>query len=458
MGMKKLFVIGGMGAGKSTARKVLAEQGVPFIDLDKVGHDVLLWDTVKADLVEAFGADILGADGQIVRSKVAAKAFATPAETRKLNRITMPRIEEAFTDQLDELERQGNKAVVVEYSVFKNRQVSMANGADVVIAIGHCGIDEQSSPWMSKEVIANTTGFDAFIDGHSHSTFSETIKDKSGKEVVFEQTGTKLANVGKIIIKADGTIPHENVDLNTVEPDAEAAAYIQTITDKFDALQKQVVAKTSVELTINGADGKRAVRNAETNLGDLCADAYRILLGADIAFVNGGGVRDNIKVGDITYGDIIKVHPFGNEACLVEVTGQQIKDALELGSAAYPGESGGFLQVSGLTYTVDTAKAYDALEAYGDHWFTAGSVSRVSISDVNGQPFDETATYAVVTSNANFNGMDSSYVFKTAAEENELSAVTVAVVRDVVWSYIASELNNQIGDAYAAPQGRLTVQ
>ena len=135
MGMKKLFVIGGMGAGKSTARKVLAEQGVPYIDLDKVGHDVLLWDTVKADLVEAFGADILGADGQIVRSKVAAKAFATPAETRKLNRITMPRIEEAFTDQLDELERQGNKAVVVEYSVFKNRQVSMANGADVVIAV-----------------------------------------------------------------------------------------------------------------------------------------------------------------------------------------------------------------------------------------------------------------------------------------------------------------------------------
>jgi len=132
MGMKKLFVIGGMGAGKSTARKVLAEQGVPFIDLDKVGHDVLLWDTVKADLVEAFGADILGSDGQIVRSKV---AFATPAETRKLNRITMPRIEEAFTDQLDELERQGNKAVVVEYSVFKNRQVSMANGADVVIAV-----------------------------------------------------------------------------------------------------------------------------------------------------------------------------------------------------------------------------------------------------------------------------------------------------------------------------------
>ena len=188
---------------------------------------------------------------------------------------------------------EGNNGADLYNAVQKAIDAAKAAGADYVIGLGHLGIDEQSSPWTSKEVIANTTGFDAFIDGHSHSTFSETIKDKSGKEVVFE-------------------------------PDAEAAAYIQTITDKFDALQKQVVAKTSVELTINGADGKRAVRNAETNLGDLCADAYRILLGADIAFVNGGGVRDNIKVGDITYGDIIKVHPFGNEACLVEVTGQQI--------------------------------------------------------------------------------------------------------------------------------------
>lgn len=135
MTMKKIFVIGGMGAGKSTARKVLADQGVPYIDLDKVGHDVLEWDTVKADLVEAFGADILGPDGCVVRSKVAAKAFATPAETRKLNRISMPRIEESLTDQLDELSREGHKAVVVEYSVFKNRQTSMANGADVVLAV-----------------------------------------------------------------------------------------------------------------------------------------------------------------------------------------------------------------------------------------------------------------------------------------------------------------------------------
>lgn len=133
--MKKLFIIGGMGAGKSTARKALVEQGLPNVDLDKVGHDVLLWDTVKAELTDTFGADILGEDGEIDRRALAAKAFVNPAETRKLNRITLPRIEEAFTDRIAELEQEGHKAVVVEYSVFKNRQTSLAYDADVVMAV-----------------------------------------------------------------------------------------------------------------------------------------------------------------------------------------------------------------------------------------------------------------------------------------------------------------------------------
>ena len=352
---------------------------------------------------------------------------------------------------------EGNNGADLYNAVQKAIDAAKAAGADYVIGLGHLGIDEQSSPWMSKEVIANTTGFDAFIDGHSHSTFSETIKDKSGKEVVFEQTGTKLANVGKIIIKADGTITHENVDLNTVEPDAEAAAYIQTITDKFDALQKQVVAKTSVELTINGADGKRAVRNAETNLGDLCADAYRILLGADIAFVNGGGVRDNIKVGDITYGDIIKVHPFGNEACLVEVTGQQIKDALELGSAAYPGESGGFLQVSGLTYTINADIPSSVVKNDKSEFVKVDGAYRVSDIMVGGQPLDVNKTYTLASHNYMLKDAGDGYTM-FGTKNVKLLKDGVMIDNQVLINYIVNNLGGVVGEQYAAPQGRITIK
>ena len=133
--MKKLFIIGGMGAGKSTARKALTDQGLEYIDLDKVGHDIHSWETVKEELVETFGGDILDENGAVDRSALAKKAFVSPAETRKLNRITMPRIEEAYTDRLAELEAEGCEAVVVEYSVFKNRSTSLAYSADVVIAV-----------------------------------------------------------------------------------------------------------------------------------------------------------------------------------------------------------------------------------------------------------------------------------------------------------------------------------
>lgn len=133
--MKKLFIIGGMGAGKSMVRKVLVEQGLPFIDLDQVGHEVLRWETVKAELVETFGEDVLDEKGEIDRKALAAKAFDNVITTRKLNRITTPRIEEAYTDMIAELEAAGNEAVVVEYSVFKNREASLAYSADAVIAV-----------------------------------------------------------------------------------------------------------------------------------------------------------------------------------------------------------------------------------------------------------------------------------------------------------------------------------
>lgn len=133
--MKKLFIIGGMGSGKSTVTHALVDQGLPFIDLDKVGHLIHKWDTVKEEIRETFGDDVFDAEGEIDRSALAAKAFSSPSETRKLNRIAMPRIEEAYLDELDRIEAEGHEAVVVEYSVFKNRNMSIADSADVVIAV-----------------------------------------------------------------------------------------------------------------------------------------------------------------------------------------------------------------------------------------------------------------------------------------------------------------------------------
>ena len=224
---------------------------------------------------------------------------------------------------------QGNEGKDLYEAVQKAVDAAKAEGADYVVALGHLGVDSQSSPWMSTEVVANTTGIDVLIDGHSHSTLGETAKNKDGEDVILAQTGTKLAAVGKIVIDpAKDEITHELVTNYSAQDEA-TAAFVKGINDEFESVLQKVVAKSDVELTTKDpATGERAVRSAETNLGDLCADAYRVMLGADVAFVNGGGVRADIAAGDITYEDIINVHPFGNEACLVEATGQQILDAL----------------------------------------------------------------------------------------------------------------------------------
>lgn len=181
--MKQLFVIGGMGSGKSTASKALVDQGLALIDLDKVGHDILKWEIVKEDLTAAFGEDILDDDGEVVRSRLAAKAFVSPAETRKLNRITMPRIEESFTEMIDDLEAAGTDAVVVEYSVFKNRDTSLAYNADVVIAV--------LAPIDARIERAVASGFDE-TDVRQRIARQITDADRvEAADVVFNNDSTK---------------------------------------------------------------------------------------------------------------------------------------------------------------------------------------------------------------------------------------------------------------------------
>ena len=191
VGMEKIFVIGGMGAGKSTARKALVDQGLEYIDLDQIGHEIHHWEIVKEDLVEAFGEDVLDENGEVNRPALARKAFVSPAETRKLNRITQPRIEDAFTTKLDELEAAGCPAVVVEYSVFKSRQMSLAYLADIVIAV--------LAPLDLRIERAVASGFE---ESDVRRRIAQQITDAERIEqadVVFNNDGTKEELYNQVI-------------------------------------------------------------------------------------------------------------------------------------------------------------------------------------------------------------------------------------------------------------------
>ncbi|MBO7702263.1 MAG: dephospho-CoA kinase [Eggerthellaceae bacterium] len=189
--MEKIFIIGGMGAGKSTARKALVDQGLEYIDLDKIGHEILHWDIVKEDVAEMFGDDVMDENGEIDRKAVARKAFRTPADTRKLNRITQPRIEDAFMTRLDELEAEGCPAVVIEYSVFKSRQMSLAYLADIVIAV--------LAPLDLRIERAVASGFE---EQDVRRRIAQQITDAERIEqadVVFNNDGTKEELYNKVV-------------------------------------------------------------------------------------------------------------------------------------------------------------------------------------------------------------------------------------------------------------------
>lgn len=340
-------------------------------------------------------------------------------------------------------------------------------GADTVIAVGHLGVDTQSSPWRSTDVIANTTGIDAFIDGHSHSVMeSELVPNKDGsKQVVLTQTGTKLANIGRMILKADGTITAQLISGYT-EQNQDTLAFIAGIESKFAADLAQKVGYTEVALTVLDPEtGNRMVRTRETNLGDLCADAYRYVLGngktgeaygpADIAFVNGGGVRADIDAGDITFGEVISVHPFNNVGCVVEATGQEILDALEMAARLLPEENGGFLQVSGLSYTIDTSIPSTVVTDDKKNFVQVSGQRRVKDVLVGGEPIDPGKTYTLASHNYMLlDGGDGINMFRG----NTVVVQPVILDNQVLITYVQEYLNGAVGAEYADPYGQGRIQ
>ncbi len=397
-------------------------------------------------------------------------------------------------------------------------------GADYVIGVCHLGQNGSTERWTSQAVIEATTGIDAVIDGHSHEEMAETVvKNKAGEPVLLTQTGTKLANIGKLTIgkngelqtelvsmvkSAEGEISYEVVsgdtlcriakralgsydrwveiyeanseaihDPNLIYPgmkltipdsnlmdeegnakDTQMAAFMDEIKAEYEESLKVVLGRSAYDLTtLDLKTGERAIRNANTNLGDLCADAFRYTLKTDIGMMNGGGIRGDIAKGDITYHDTLVVFPYGNMICAVEATGQQIKDALELGAMYYPEESGGFLHVSGLTYTIDSAvKSTVETDDKGNFIKVSGDY-RVKDIMVGEKPLDLNAIYTVASHN---------YMLKSGGDGMSMFAGCKIVLDDVMTdvdvlsSYINESLGGTVGKEYENPmgQGRILVK
>ena len=305
--------------------------------------------------------------------------------------------------------------------------------ADVVIGLGHLGVDPSSSPWTSEEVIAHTSGFDAFIDGHSHTVMeNKQVQDASGKAVTLTQTGSYFANVGEMTIAADGTITtkliptHEGMDAGIA---AMQTSWVNTVDDM---LGEKIAVGDSDFYVSDPATGKRRIRSAETNLGDFVADGIYAYfnevekLHCDLAIMNGGGIRADVPAGDWTFKTCKQVSPFGNVACLMSVTGKQIQDALEF-AARFAGEggkkNGGFLQVAGATYDIHTDILNTVQTDEKNVWIGSATgtprVQNVKIYDkASGSylPLDPGATYALAGMNYTLRNLGDGFAMFDGAE------------------------------------------
>jgi len=306
------------------------------------------------------------------------------------------------------------------YAAVQTAVDEVKDKADYVIAIAHLGIDHASEGKKvdSRNVIANTEGIDAVIDGHSHTVvLKEMVKNKKGEEIVLTQTGAYLANIGHMTIRPDGTIDTELIpEYASAEPKLQAEE--DTVHDKLYAELGQKIAHMASKQYVTQADSPatRIIRAMETNLGDMVPDAFYWYINetagmhCDAVIQNGGGIRAELETGDISYLDAKNVCPFDNQICLIEVTGQQLIDILENGAKeigkwdelnAAPAENGSFMHVAGMKYTIDAAVPSGIVSDANDQFQSVDGAYRVKDVQIYNretasyEPVDQQRTYAL---------------------------------------------------------------
>ena len=344
--------------------------------------------------------------------------------------------------------------------VQKNIDAAKAEGADYVILLSHIGYSETGELSDITDVIANTDGLDAVLDGHSHSVIPEMIvKDKSGDDVVLSSTGTKFEYIGKLTL-VDGKIDTELVKTEEyTKIDDDVKACIDEINENYAVLGERKIATSEVDLITHDADGNRLVRLAETNIGNICSDAFREVFDVDIAYLNGGGIRAEIKAGDVTFNDIYSVFPFNNQVVVSEISGQTLLDMLEMAMMLYPAENGSFPHVSGITFSVNTSIPTPVkLDSNGFFVSVEGErrVYDVMIFDkASGsyKPLDVNANYTIAATNYFLidRGSGMSMLANTKVLQND---GTLDV--EVLERYIVENLGGVIDERYAEVDNRIT--
>lgn len=434
-----------------------------------------LAENMKAAKFKVLCADVLGADGKTIFDantiiekggvKIGFFGLETPEAQTKAN----PKLIQGLKFLAGKDGKELYDCAAAQVADLKKQ------GADIIVCLAHLGVDESSEPYTSYDLSKNVKGIDFIIDGHSH-----TVMTAGPNKEAIQSTGTAFANIGVITIdnatkKIVGNelkaIWHteENADGKSVTVvdyktrDEKVAAAAKAIIDPIDKAYGEKFAVSKVEL--NGAKAPNGNRDSETNLGDLITDAMLWKIRSDatikvpvenvVAITNGGGIRATVKAGDVTKKDINTVLPFGNTLAVVYVTGAELLEALEASTYCTPKSLGGFPQAAGVTFTVKTYEEYDANpDPYPKStYYGPKSIQRVTIDNVNGKKFDLTATYAVVTNNFVAGGGDTYYAFAAATDQFD----TGLPLDEVVMEYITKELKGVIGESYAEPAGRITV-
>ena len=385
--------------------------------------------------------------------KIGFFGMETPETATKVNPGLIKEISFATFDKLYE-------------SAAKAVEDLKGQNADLIVGLFHLGVDAESAlnGYRSVDTVAKVPGIDFVIDGHSHTVMTA---GENGEPI--QSTGTKFANIGVVVIDNETKAVVDNFLVSTkyLAKDPDVLAKAQALMDEVDAKYGSVFATTEVRL--NG-DRDPGNRTEETNLGDLITDAMvwsvvkeggieQVEPNAVVGVTNGGGIRASIEAGDITMKDINTVLPFGNTVAVVYVTGAELLQALEASTYCTPAAIGGYPQTSGITWTLDTTVPFEQGELMvlpdgkESSYYAPASNKRVTITAINGEPFDENATYAVVTNNFVAAGGDTYVPFAYS----ESSFDTGIPMDEAVMAYVEEVLEGKItAEAYGEPHGNQT--